>query len=118
MEALFSQLSVLANDALDNKDFNPSRIEELLQLFELEAGASLAAAEAEHLKSAGKAEAAMKEAENQLNSILDAATEDFPSYSAKVDSAAGASENYMEAALAAAMATMKFTFASSKIQPS
>ena len=118
MDALFSQLSILANDALDNKDFNPSRIEELLQLFEYEARASLAAAEAEHQKAARKAEAAMKEAEDQLNSILDSASKDFRCSSVKADSAAAASEKYMEAALASAMAAMKFAFASSKIHPS
>ncbi|RWW84355.1 hypothetical protein BHE74_00007042 [Ensete ventricosum] len=66
MEALFSQLAFLADQALDDKNFDPSKIEQLLCLFEQETYASWAAAEAEHLKAADDAEEAMKDAENQL----------------------------------------------------
>ncbi|KAG0455346.1 hypothetical protein HPP92_024638 [Vanilla planifolia] len=112
MEDLFSQLSIIANEALDNEDFDPSRIEELLLLFEQEARASLAAAEEEHMKAAREAEAAMREAEAELDSLLDSSTQEFLlTSSALADAVSNASERYMDAALASAMATMNAAFA-------
>lgn len=118
MESLFSQLSLLANEALNDKNFDPSRIEQLLALFEHEAYNSLSTTEAERKKTAEEAEAEMKEAEAYLNSLLDDATGEFHRSCEEVErssemervigSGAGrASEQYMDAALASAMASMK-----------
>ncbi|WOL08801.1 hypothetical protein Cni_G17554 [Canna indica] len=143
MEALFSQLSFLANQALDDKNFDPSKIEELLALFEQEAYGSWAAADAEHRKAADDAKVSMKEAEDYLDSLMEAAMADFrSSYDAADRTAAaelsslertadatqkvakslgsaatGASKKYMDAAMAAAVAAMKSAFASSKVHP-
>ncbi|ONK61393.1 uncharacterized protein A4U43_C08F29440 [Asparagus officinalis] len=118
MESLLSQLSLLANEALNDKNFDPSRIEQLLALFEYEARNSLSTVEAEHQKTAEEAEAEMKEAEAYLNSQLDDATDEFHRSCEEVErssemgrvigSGVGrASDKYMDAALASAMASMK-----------
>lgn len=144
MEALFSQFSFLANQALEDKNFDPARIEELLDLFEQEAYASWSSTETEHQKAAQDAMNSLKEAEDYLDSIMEAAMAEFQqSYDAAEKSskeeisslvhtadaarkmgqslgaaAAGASEKYMDAALSSAVATMKSAFATSKIHPS
>ncbi|CAL9123009.1 unnamed protein product [Musa acuminata var. zebrina] len=143
MEALFSQLAFLADQALDDKNFDPSKIEQLLCLFEQETYASWAAAEAEHLKAVDDAEDAMKDAENQLESLMEAAMADFSRFNDAADVSAAeelssleraadatrkvgkslgaataiASKRYMDAAMASAMAAMRAAFASSKVHP-
>uniref|UniRef100_A0A1D1ZGJ8 2-nonaprenyl-3-methyl-6-methoxy-1,4-benzoquinol hydroxylase n=1 Tax=Anthurium amnicola TaxID=1678845 RepID=A0A1D1ZGJ8_9ARAE len=77
MESLFSQFSLLADQALQDKSFDPSRIDDLMRLFEVDAYNAWSAAEAEHRRAAGVAEASMREAEAQLSSLMDAAMEEF-----------------------------------------
>ncbi|KAG6508193.1 uncharacterized protein LOC121981641 [Zingiber officinale] len=108
MEALFSQLSFLADQALlAGDDFDPSKIHDLLALFEQEAYGSWAAAEAELRK---EAEFPMREAEDYLHSLMEAANK----------SGKPPSKTYTDAAMASAVAAMKSAFASStksKVHP-
>ena len=69
MDALFEQLSVLADMALDGGGFDPARLDGVLALFEGEARASWAAAEAEHEAVARATEAA----EGHLGAAMGAA---------------------------------------------
>ncbi|EHA8588534.1 hypothetical protein COCNU_scaffold005692G000010 [Cocos nucifera] len=144
MEALFSRFSFLANQALVDKNFDTARIEELLGLFEQEAYASWSSVETEYQKAAQDATNSLKEAEESLDSIMEAAMAEFrQAYDATEKSskeelsslvhaadvsrkmgqslgaaAAGASEKYLDAALSSAMANMKSAFATSKVHPS
>ena len=68
MDALFEQLSVLADMALDGGGFDPARLDGILALFEGEARASWAAAEAEHEAVARATEAAAEAAEGHRGS--------------------------------------------------
>ncbi|XP_058097191.1 uncharacterized protein LOC131242515 [Magnolia sinica] len=133
MEALLSQFSLLARQALEDKSFDPTRIEELMELFESEAYQSWAAMEAEGQKEVQEAEISMREAEDYLNSLMDTAMDDFERFSKELDrsskaelsgltraadavkksgdllgnSMTVASKKYMDAALLAATASMK-----------
>ncbi|XP_072973082.1 uncharacterized protein [Typha angustifolia] len=123
MESLFAQLSDFANQALDDKHFDPSKIESLLAQFGLEASSSFAAAAAEHEKASSDAEISMREAEASLESLVEASMADFDCfYDALERSAAaaapGRSEKYVDSAMEAAIADMGAAFAASKIYPS
>ncbi|XP_074573711.1 uncharacterized protein LOC141830124 [Curcuma longa] len=108
MEALFSQLSFLADQALlAGDDFDPSKIHDLLALFEQEAYGSWPAAEAELRKAA---EFPMREAEDYLHSLMEAAKADSPTDK----TGKPLSKKYTDAAMASAVAAMKSAFASSK----
>ncbi|KAL4588482.1 hypothetical protein LXL04_001373 [Taraxacum kok-saghyz] len=63
MEALISQFTFLSDQALDDKNFDPSTIDDLMKLFELESYKSWAAMELEHETEVAEAEDSMKEAE-------------------------------------------------------
>ncbi|CAD6337280.1 unnamed protein product [Miscanthus lutarioriparius] len=67
MDALFEQLSVLADMALDDRGFDPARLDGILAVFECEARASWAAAEAEHEAVARATETA---AEGHLDAVM------------------------------------------------
>ncbi|KAG2604987.1 hypothetical protein PVAP13_4NG123300 [Panicum virgatum] len=77
MDALFEQLSVLADMALDGGGFDPARLDGILALFEGEARASWAAAaaeaEAEHEAVVRATEAAAEAAEGHLGAAMGAA---------------------------------------------
>ncbi|OVA10421.1 hypothetical protein BVC80_917g31 [Macleaya cordata] len=133
MEALLSQFSLLSNQALKDKNFDPSKIEDLMKLYEIEAYNSWAAMETQLQKEVEEAEISMKDAEIHLNSVMENAMEEFRCFEeelnrtakAELDSllrladgakkmgnsmenaATLASKKYMEAALASAKASMK-----------
>lgn len=139
MEALLSQLAFLANQALHDKNFDPSALEELLALFEQEAYASWAAEDQK--AAADDAKVSIKDAEDHLQSLVadfsgfrreadEPATEAEPSSpepdgdarqelgkSPGAAAASTASNKYADAAVASALATVKSAFASSKLQP-
>ncbi|KAL6861841.1 hypothetical protein ACP4OV_017541 [Aristida adscensionis] len=98
MDALFEQLSVLADMAVDGGDFDPARLDGVLALFEGEARASWAAAEAEHEAVARATEAAAEAAEGHLNGVMGAAVGRYRGSSGEAD------------ALAAATAAMEMAF--------
>ncbi|KAL5704291.1 hypothetical protein ACHQM5_022739 [Ranunculus cassubicifolius] len=77
MEALLSQFSFLSNQALHDKNFDPSTIEDLMKFFEVEAYNSWANMEAELQKEVQEAEISMEEAENYLDSVMESAMEEF-----------------------------------------
>ncbi|XP_066369851.1 uncharacterized protein [Miscanthus floridulus] len=70
MDALFEQLSVLADMALDDRGFDPARLDGILAVFESEARASWAAAEAEHEAVARATETAAEVAEGHLDAVM------------------------------------------------
>eukprot|EP00268_Persea_americana_P031782 TRINITY_DN3106_c3_g1_i1.p1 TRINITY_DN3106_c3_g1~~TRINITY_DN3106_c3_g1_i1.p1 ORF type:complete len:174 (+),score=49.91 TRINITY_DN3106_c3_g1_i1:116-637(+) len=77
MEALLSQFTLLANEACQDKNFDPSRIEDLMKLFEQEAYNSWAAMDGGANVEYEGAEISMREAEDYLNSLMNSAMEEF-----------------------------------------
>ncbi|KAL7598479.1 uncharacterized protein LOC111878311 [Lactuca sativa] len=77
MEALISQFTFLSDQSLHDKNFDPSTIEDLMKLFELESYKSWAAMELEHETEVAAAEDSMKEAEDYLDSAMESAMEEF-----------------------------------------
>ncbi|KNA14908.1 hypothetical protein SOVF_103110 [Spinacia oleracea] len=77
MEDLMSQFTFLSNQALHDKTFDPSNIEDLMKLFEIEAYRSWASMELEFNNEVEDAETAMEEAEQELNSAMESAMEEF-----------------------------------------
>lgn len=147
MEALLSQFSLLSNQALSDKNFDPSTIEELMKLFELEAYKSWAVMELEQQKEVAEAEISVKEAEAYLDSVMDSAMEEFRLFEEELErtcqaeydslvqtadnarkmgklmekAATIASKKYIEAAMNSATATMKTAWkgiSSKKVHPS
>ncbi|OEL32740.1 hypothetical protein BAE44_0006239 [Dichanthelium oligosanthes] len=95
MDALLEQLSVLADMALDGGGFDPARLDGVLALFESEARASWAAAEAEH---EGVARATEAVAGGHLNAVMGAAVGTYRGSSGEADALATAT-GAMEMAL-------------------
>ncbi|XP_059434289.1 uncharacterized protein LOC132167533 [Corylus avellana] len=147
MEALIYQFTLLSNQALEDKSFDPSNIEDLMKLFEIESYKSWAAMELEQQKEAEEAESAMQQAEEYLDSAMESAMDEFRRFEEELESmskaemnslvetaenarkmgnsmekkAAIASKRYMEAAMNSATASMKSAWkglASKKVHPS
>ncbi|GMI74403.1 maternal effect embryo arrest 9 [Hibiscus trionum] len=74
MEALLSQFTFLSDQALRDKNFDPSAMEDLMKLFELESYKAWAAMELEHEE---QAEITMQEAEDYLDSVMETAMDEF-----------------------------------------
>ncbi|TKY71343.1 hypothetical protein E2542_SST00073 [Spatholobus suberectus] len=133
MEALLSQFTFLSDQALQDKNFDPSTIEDLMKLFEIESYKAWAAAELEQEKEVEEAEAGMQEAEKHLDSVMESAMEEFRRFEGELErmsksemeslvktaerarkmgnlmekSASVASKKYVQAALNSATASMK-----------
>lgn len=147
MEALLYQFTLLSNQALEDKSFDPSTIEDLMKLFEIDAYNSWAAMELEQQKEAQEAEIAMQEAEDYLDSVMENAMDEFRRLEEELESmskaelkrleetaenarkmgnlsekaATIASKRYIEAALNSATASMKSAWkgiSSNKVHPS
>ncbi|KAJ8768260.1 hypothetical protein K2173_021200 [Erythroxylum novogranatense] len=147
MEALISQFTVLSDQALQDKSFDPSTIEDLMKFFEIEAYRSWAAMELEHEKEVKEAEVAAQEAEDYLDSVMEGAMDEFRRFEQEMErlekaelhslehtaegarnmgklmekAATIASKRYMEAALSSATASMKSAWkglSSNKVHPS
>ncbi|XP_042507543.1 uncharacterized protein LOC122083724 [Macadamia integrifolia] len=144
MEALMDQFSFLSDQALQDKNFDPSTIEDLLKLYELEAYKAWAAVEAEQESDVQEAEIFMKDAEDYLNSAMESAMDEFRRFEAELDSvckveldsllrvanhtkkigksmekaATIASKKYMEAAILSATASMKSAWKGISFNPS
>ncbi|KDP38878.1 hypothetical protein JCGZ_05035 [Jatropha curcas] len=147
MEALLSHFTLLSDQALQDKNFDPSAIEDLMKLFEIEAYKSWAAMELEQEKEVEEAEIAMNKAEDYLDSVMESAMDEFRRFEeemermakAELDSleqtadnarkvgklmekaATIASKRYIEAAVNSATASMKSAWkgiSSNKIHPS
>ncbi|KAL6517708.1 hypothetical protein OROMI_033409 [Orobanche minor] len=87
MEALFSQFSFLSDQALDDKSFDPSTIEDLMKLFEIEAYKAWANIELECKNEVKKAHDHMKESEEYLDSAMDSAMAEFRLFEEEMDRA-------------------------------
>lgn len=88
MEDLIAQFSFLSNQALHDKSFDPSNIEDLMKLFEIEAYKSWAAMELECNREEESAEEAMEEAEAELNSAMESAMEEFTRFEQELETEA------------------------------
>ncbi|KAE8706627.1 transmembrane emp24 domain-containing protein p24delta3-like [Hibiscus syriacus] len=71
MEALLSQFTFLSDQALQDKNFDPSAIEDLMKLFETESYQAWTAMELEHQEQLKQAEITMQEAEDYLDSVME-----------------------------------------------
>ncbi|KAG6768866.1 hypothetical protein POTOM_024478 [Populus tomentosa] len=133
MEALLSQFTLLSDQACQDKNFDPSSIDDLLKLFELEAYKSWTAMELEQEKEVKQAEVAMQQAEDYLDRVMEDAMDEFRRFEVEMElmarnemeslektaesarnmgnlmekAATIASTKYMEAALNSASASMK-----------
>lgn len=147
MEALLYQFTLLSNQACQDKNFDPSTIEDLMKLFEIEAYKSWAAMELEQEKEVKEAEVAVQQAEDYLDSAMESAMDEFRRFEEEMErmekaeleslektadgarkmgnlmekAATIASKRYIEAALNSATASMKSAWkglSSNKIHPS
>ena len=147
MEALFSQFTFLSDQALQDKNFDPSTIEDLMKLFEIESYKAWAAMELEQQKEAEEAEEDMEQAEEYLDSVMESAMDEFRRFEEEMErmcrdemeslvetaekarrmgnlmekAASIASKKYIEAAVNSATASMKSAWkglSSGKVHPS
>lgn len=147
MEALLSQFSILSDQALQDKNFDPSTIEDVMKLFEIESYRAWAAAELEQEKETEETEVEMQEAEEYLDSVMESAMDEFRRFEEEMErmsraemeglvqtaesarkmgnlmekAASIASNKYIEAALSSATASMKSAWkgiSSGKVHPS
>ncbi|XP_071688910.1 uncharacterized protein [Rutidosis leptorrhynchoides] len=133
MEDLISQFTILSDQSLYDKNFDPSTIEQLMRLFEIEAYNSWAAMELQFDNEVTEAENSMKEAEDYLDSAMEDAMEEFRKFEEEMEresskelngllsisesarrlgksmekAASYASHKYVEAALNSATASMR-----------
>ncbi|KAI9070968.1 hypothetical protein K1719_047070 [Acacia pycnantha] len=147
MEALLSQFTLLSDQALQDKNFDPSTIEDVMKLFEIESYKAWAAMELEAEKEEEEAEDALQKAEDYLDSVMESAMDEFRSFELELEkmekseldslvhtaesarkmgrsmekAASVASKRYIEAALSSATASMKSAWkglSSGKVHPS
>lgn len=133
MEALISQFTILSDQSLHDKNFDPATIEELMRLFEIESYNSWAAMELQHQYEVTEAENSLQEAEDYLDSAMEDAMEEFRRFEEEMEreankelqgllsisesakrlgrsmekAASYASSKYVEAALNSATASMR-----------
>ncbi|KAL3814477.1 hypothetical protein ACJIZ3_015745 [Penstemon smallii] len=86
MEALFSEFTFLSDQSLLDKSFDPSTIEDLMKLFEIEAYKAWANLELENENEYQTAESEMKEAEEYLDSAMDRAMDEFRRFEEEMNS--------------------------------
>ncbi|CAK7323358.1 unnamed protein product [Dovyalis caffra] len=147
MEALLAQFTLLSDQACHDKNFDPSSIDDLMKLFEVEAYNAWAAMVLEQEEEVKEAEVAMEQAEDYLDSVMESAMDEFRRFELEMESMARkeleslertadsarnmgnlmekaatiASKKYMEAALNSATASMKTAWkglSSKKVHPS
>ncbi|KAL3638160.1 hypothetical protein CASFOL_018030 [Castilleja foliolosa] len=133
MEALIAEFSFLSDQALNDKSFDPSTIEDLMRLFEVEAYKAWANLELHCETEAQEAQDDMEQAEDYLDSAMDSAMAEFHRFEEEMEracrdehdslvnvaekarklganlekAATFASKKYIEAALNSATASMK-----------
>ncbi|KAK6240569.1 hypothetical protein QQP08_008054 [Theobroma cacao] len=147
MEALLSQFTFLSDQALQDKNFDPSTIEDLMKLFEIESYKAWAAMELEQEEEVKEAETTMQQAEDYLDSVMESAMDEFRRFEEEMErrskaelngleetaerarkmgnlmekGATIASKKYIEAAVNSATASMKSAWkglSSNKVHPS
>ncbi|KAL0384558.1 UNVERIFIED_CONTAM: hypothetical protein Sradi_2850100 [Sesamum radiatum] len=85
MEALFSEFTLLSDQALRDKTFDPSTIEDLMKLFEVEAYKAWANLELESDNEVQKAHDYMRDSEEYLDSVMDSAMAEFRRFEEEMD---------------------------------
>ncbi|CAK7338670.1 unnamed protein product [Dovyalis caffra] len=85
MNALLSQFTLLSNQACQDKNFDPSSIDNLMKLFEIEACKSWAAMELEQEKEVKQAEVALQQAEDYLDSVMENAKDEYRRFEVKME---------------------------------
>ncbi|KAH7834843.1 hypothetical protein Vadar_020198 [Vaccinium darrowii] len=85
MEDLFSEFTYLSDQSHQNKNFDPSTIEDLMKLFEIEAYKSWAAMELDQQKEEQEAEDSVREAEDYLDSAMESAMAEFRRFEEEMD---------------------------------
>ncbi|OAY39867.1 uncharacterized protein LOC110624406 [Manihot esculenta] len=147
MEALLSQFTFLSDQALQDKNFDPSTMEDLMKLFEIEAYRSWASIELEQENEVKETQVALQNAESYLDSVMEEAMEEFRRFEEEMErmakqelesleetaenarkmgnlmekAASIASKRYIEAAVNSATASMKSAWkglSSNKVHPS
>ncbi|KAK3184759.1 hypothetical protein Dsin_032045 [Dipteronia sinensis] len=147
MEDLISQFTFFSDQACYDKAFDPSAIEDLMNLFEVEAYKSWAAIELEQQNEVQQAEIEMKQAEDYLDSVMESAMDEFRRFEEEMErtskkemeelvetaerarkmgklmdkAASVASKRYIEAAMNSATASMKSAWkgiSSNRVHPS
>ncbi|XVF45755.1 hypothetical protein PTKIN_Ptkin02bG0231700 [Pterospermum kingtungense] len=147
MEALLSQFTFLSDQAVQDKNFDPSTIEDLMKLFEIESYKAWAAMELEQEKEVEEAETTMHQAEDYLDSVMESAMDEYRRFEEEMErmamaelkgleetaekarkmgnlmekAATIASKKYIEAAVNSATASMKSAWkglSSHKVHPS
>ena len=96
MEALLSQFTFLSDQALQDKNFDLSTIEDLMNLFEIESYKAWADMELEHEKEVKEAENTMKQAEDYLDSIMESAMDEFRRFEEEMERMSKAELNGLE----------------------
>ncbi|XP_073064186.1 uncharacterized protein [Primulina eburnea] len=86
MEAFFSEFAFLSNQALEDKNFDPSTVEDLMKLFELEAYKAWASQELDQEEEVAQSESCIKESEEYLVSAMDEAMAEFHRFEEEMDS--------------------------------
>ncbi|KAH6768856.1 maternal effect embryo arrest 9 [Perilla frutescens var. frutescens] len=87
MEALFSEFTLLSDHALRDKSFDPSTIEDLMKLFEVEAYKAWADLELDNQNEAQMADNSMTETEDYLDSVMESAMEEFHLFEEEMNAA-------------------------------
>ncbi|XP_073042092.1 uncharacterized protein [Primulina eburnea] len=85
MEALFSEFAFLSGQALQDKNFDPSTIEDLMKLFELEAYKAWASQELDHGNELARSESYIKESEEYLEEAMEEAMAEFERFEEEMD---------------------------------
>lgn len=85
MEALFSEFAFLSDQALQDKNFDPSTIEDLMKLFELEAYKAWASQELDQENELAQSESYTKESEEYLDSAMEEAMAEFYRFEEEMD---------------------------------
>ncbi|KAL8553231.1 hypothetical protein ACS0TY_001764 [Phlomoides rotata] len=80
MEALFPEFTFLSDEALRDRSFDPSTIEDLMKLFEIEAYKAWANLELESQIEAQDVVNYMEESEDYLDSVMESAMAKFRSF--------------------------------------
>lgn len=85
MEDLIAQFTILSNQALADKSFNPSKIEDLMSLFEHESHEAWKSNEFDLFNELSQAEFSLHEAEDYLDSVMESAMDEFGKFEIEFD---------------------------------
>ncbi|XWS40328.1 hypothetical protein CRYUN_Cryun18bG0131300 [Craigia yunnanensis] len=96
MEAFLSQFTFLSDQALQDKNFDPSTIEDLMKLFEIESYKAWAVMELEQEKEVREAEITIQQAEDYLDSVMESSMDEFRRFEEEIERMSKAELNGLE----------------------